>query len=202
MSSADLLPHELMQIVASFFETHQIPYRVVGPMASMAYGEPRFTNDVDIVAELKEEHIEPLCAAFPPPQYYVSANAAREAVARRSQFNIIHPASGLKADVIVPPDTEFSRSAASRVRRLTSEGEYSVWFGSPEDVLLNKLVYYQQSGGTSEKHLRDIAGMIRLMGGKLDRAYISAWASKLGVATEWILIRRRVGELGPGSEGP
>jgi hypothetical protein len=71
----------------------------------------------------------------------VSETAARDAVARRSQFNIIHPASGLKVDVIVPPNTEFSRSAGSRIRRLTSEGEYSAWFSSPEDVLLNKLVY-------------------------------------------------------------
>src|SRR5215831_9835641 len=105
MSSADLQPHELMQIVADFFETHRIPYRVVGSMASMAYGEPRFTNDVDMVAELKQEHVAVLCAAFPAPDFYVSETAAREAVARRSQFNIIHPASGLKVDVIVPPDT-------------------------------------------------------------------------------------------------
>jgi hypothetical protein len=57
MSSANLRPHELMQSVADFFEATKIPFRVVGSMASMAYGEPRFTNDFDIVAELSQEHI-------------------------------------------------------------------------------------------------------------------------------------------------
>src|SRR5262245_29961333 len=132
MSSAELHPHELMQIVADFFEAQHISYRVVGSMASMAYGEPRFTNDVDIVAELQADHVETLCSAFEAPEYYVSQTAARDAVARRGQFNIIHPASGLKVDVIIPPDTEFARSEASRIKRLTSKGEYSVWFGSPE----------------------------------------------------------------------
>ncbi len=69
MSSAELQPHELMQLVADFFEAHKIPYRVVGSLASMAYGEPRFTNDVDIVAELKPEHVALLCAAFPAPSF-------------------------------------------------------------------------------------------------------------------------------------
>src|SRR5262245_12174261 len=104
MNPADLQPHELMQIIATFFESRRIAYRVVGSMASMAYGEPRFTNDVDIVAELGIDNIESLCAAFPSPEFYVSELAARDAVRKRSQFNIVHPASGLKADIIVPPD--------------------------------------------------------------------------------------------------
>jgi hypothetical protein len=192
MSSAELQPHELMQIVANFLESHQIAYRVVGSMASMAYGEPRFTNDVDIVAELRTEHVAPLCVAFAAPDFYLSEQAARAAVTQRLQFNIVHPASGLKADVIVPPDTDFTRSEASRVRRLASQGEYSAWFASPEDVLLNKLVYYRLSGGVSEKHLRDIAGMMKLQGRKLDRDYISDWAGKLGVAEEWAMVCERM----------
>lgn len=194
MTPSDLQPHELMQIVADFFESRGIGYRVVGSLASMVYGEPRFTNDVDIVAELRQEDIPSLCEAFPGPDYYLSESAARDAVARRFQFNILHPASGLKVDVIVPPDTEFSRSEAQRIRRIASEGDKSAWFGSPEDVLLNKLVYYRLSDGVSEKHLRDIAGMMKLLREKLDRTYITQWAAKLGVAEEWKLVQKRVEE--------
>jgi hypothetical protein len=61
-------------------------------------------------------------------------------------------------------------------------------------VLLSKLVYFQLGGGISEKHLRDIAGMMKVLREKLDRVYISEWAAKLGVATEWTLVRKRVGE--------
>jgi len=192
MNPSELQPHELMQRVADFFESHGITYRVVGSMASMAYGEPRFTNDVDIVAELPLDKVLALCAAFPAPEYYVSEQAARSAVQKRFQFNILHPPSGLKVDVIVPHDTEFTRNERVRAKRITSEGEYSAWFGSPEDVILNKLIFFQLGG--IEKHLRDIAGMLKLLRSNLDRHYIEKWAVKLGVAAEWGMILERLDE--------
>jgi hypothetical protein len=109
-------------------------------------------------------------------------------VRRRFQFNIIHPASGLKVDVIASPDTAFARSEASRSRRLVKQGQYAVWFGSPEDILLGKLLYYQLSGGESDKHLRDIGGIMKIQGEKLDRTYIQAWTAKLGLEAEWALV--------------
>lgn len=197
MNPAELLPYELMQRVADFCETHTIAYRVVGSMASIAYGEPRLTIDIDIVVELKLQNIAALSATFPFPEYYFSEDAAREAILRRRQFNIIHPASGLKVDLFVPPATEYARIEAQRVHRITSEGEYSAWFGAPEDIVLNKLIYFQLSNGVSEKHLRDIAGMMKLLREKLDRDYIEQWAAKLGVTSEWKLVCQRVDEAMP-----
>lgn len=194
MNPTDLQPHELMQRVADFFESRGIAYRVVGSMASMAYGEPRLTIDIDIVADLQAKHVAPLCATFAAPEYYLSEAAIREALARQTQFNIIHPASGLKVDLFIPQHTEFARTAAKRVQRIRSAGEYDVWFGSAEDVLLNKLIYFQRGGGVSEKHLRDIAGMMKLQREKLDRSYVAEWATKLGVAAEWELVQKRVDE--------
>ncbi len=191
MNSCDLGPVELMQLVANFFESTKVTYRVVGSMASMAYGEPRFTNDVDIVAELTLENVPALLATFPAPDYYVSGQAVKEAIKRHFQFNIIHPASGLKVDVIIPKPSDFAQSERSRVRRITSEGEYSVWFASPEDVILKKLVYFQAGGGESQKHLRDIASMMKLLGEKLDHRYIHLWAGKLGVSEEWNLVSKQ-----------
>lgn len=185
-----------MQYVADVCESQGIAYWVVGSMASMAYGEPRFTNDVDVVVRLAPEQVSAFCKAFPPSDFYCSEPAAREAVTRQFQFNILHPASGYKADIIIPPDDAFSRSEANRIRKLGSEGEYSVWFASPEDVLLNKLVYYRIGGGVSDKHVRDIAGMIKLQQSKLDLGYIDEWAERLSVLDEWRMIRNKVG-LGP-----
>lgn len=186
MNASEFQPYELMQVVADFLEGQGVTYRVVGSMASMMYGEPRFTNDVDILVDLKPDRVAPLCAAFPPPDYYVSASAAREATLRRRQFNILHIPSGLKVDLIIPPDSEFARSELSRGRLLTSEGEFSVWFGSPEDVLLSKLVFYRSGG--SEKHLRDIASMLKIQGDRIEVTYIEHWTAQLGVQTEWQLV--------------
>lgn len=192
MNPAELQPHQLMQRMADFFEEERIAYHIVGSMASMIYGEPRFTNDVDIVAEIPLSKADSVCNHFAAPEYYVSDIAILDAILRRSQFNILHPPSGLKADIILPPDSDFARTEATRVQRKSSAGEYNALFGSPEDILLNKLVFFQLGGGVSEKHLRDIAGMMKLLREKIDRTYITHWAAKLGVAGEWELVRKRV----------
>lgn len=194
MKPEELQPYQLLQRMADFFESEGIAYRVVGAMASMVYGEPRFTNDVDIVADIPLTKVDRFCQHFAAPEYYVSEAAVRDAIQRRFQFNLLHPPSGLKVDVILPPNTEFARTEAMRVQRKTSPGEYDAWFGSPEDVLLNELVYFQLGGGVSEKHLRDIAGMMKLLREKLDRAYTTEWAGKLGIAEEWALVQKRVDE--------
>lgn len=92
------------------------------------------------MADLSLSHISALLAAFPLPDFYLSEQAVRDAIARRRQFNMPHIPSGLKVDIFLPPASDFGRSEMGRGRRLSSEGKFSAWFGSPEDVLLNKLV--------------------------------------------------------------
>jgi len=66
---------------------------------------------------------------------------------------------------------------------LTSPGEFDVWFAAPEDVILNKLIYYREGG--TEKHVRDITSMLMIQGDAIDRDYIDSWAARLGVLSEW-----------------
>lgn len=181
-----------MQKVVDFFEREGVPYRVVGSMASIAYGEPRFTNDVDMLVELSEDQAERIGQEFPHPEYYVSVPAIREAIRQRHQFDILHPPSGLKVDVILCKDTEFGRADLTLGQRLKSEGFYDAWFASPENVILMKLRYFQEGG--SEKHLRDIASVLLVQAEAIDRTYLDEWANKLGVATEWQLVSERLQE--------
>lgn len=183
VSPAKLNPLELMQRVAAFLESREIRYRVVGSLASMAYGEPRFTNDIDILADLQQEHVGVFLEAFPPPEHYLSDMAMRSAIQQLGQFNIIHIPSGIKVDMIVLKPDDYSRTEIQRGKRLTSPGEFDVWFASPEDVILNKLRYYREGG--SEKHLRDIASMLMVQGDSIDRGYIASWAVRLAVLSEW-----------------
>src|SRR5438093_1579169 len=90
-----------MRYVVETLEDVEIPYMIGGSQAAVYYGEPRFTRDVDVVAGLGPAQIPALLARFPAPDFSVSDEAAREAVETRGQFNIIHPASGLKIDVFV-----------------------------------------------------------------------------------------------------
>ena len=92
---------ELLQKIVELFERIQIPYLITGAVAAMAYGEPRLTNDIDIVAAIEENHIGDLLKAFPANEFYVDEETMREAILQHGQFNIIHPASGLKVDIII-----------------------------------------------------------------------------------------------------
>jgi hypothetical protein len=186
-----MVPYELLERVVAIFERLGIPYFVTGSIAAMAYGEPRLTNDIDIVAEVVETQIPPLVAAFPAEDYYISADMIREAIRHRSQFNIIHPTSGLKVDVILRRNTPFDQSRSQRVRRIHPAPSYEANFAAPEDVIIKKMEYYSEGG--SEKHLRDITGMLLTSPGEIDRDYIGRWVVTLGLSGVWSAIQARLG---------
>jgi hypothetical protein len=186
-----MLPElELLRRVKDIFERLGIFYFVTGSIASITYGEPRTTNDIDIVASIQAFHVRALCEAFQSPEFYMSEDAARDAVRTHFQFNILHPSTGLKVDVIIPGETEFDRNVAKRVLRLNVADDLATTMISPEDVVLHKLLFY--CAGESDKHLRDIAGVMRVHG--VDREYITSWADKLEVRDIWEAVVKRESE--------
>ena len=186
MNPRDLTPAELLAAVVRVLEAMGIPYAVTGSVASTFYGEMRTTNDVDIVADVRPEHVRDFVARFPADEFYVSEDAVRSAIAHRQQFNIIHAASGLKADVIIPRDDPHDRQQLARARAVEPAPGLSARFAAPEDVILKKLWFYQEGG--SEKHLRDIASMLKIYGDRLDLAYLEEWARRTNVIDEWQMV--------------
>lgn len=180
--------HELLRHAARCFEKHGIRYFVTGAVAAIAYGEPRLTNDIDIVADLREDEIPQLKGCYPEGEFYFDEESARRAVSFRSQFNIIHPESGLKIDIMISRGDEFDRSRFRRVRRLRPVEDTEVDFASPEDVILKKMAFYRDGG--SEKHLRDIAGILKISSGDIDSSYIEDWAKTLGLEEIWAAFPR------------
>jgi hypothetical protein len=182
--------HELLGYLVRCLEKLNVTYFVTGAVACIAYGEPRFTNDIDIVADVKDEHIGQLKECFPEQEFYLDSDAIREAIKRRHQFNIIHPASGLKIDVMISKRDAFDKSRFSRIKRMPALEDTEANFASPEDVIIKKMEYYKE--GASEKHLRDIIGMLKISGEMIDREYISLWAKKLGLEDIWRAIQERM----------
>ena len=183
---------ELLRYVVGVVERLGLRYLVTGSVATIFFGEPRFTNDLDIVIALPVGRVADFCRECPAPEFYVSVSAAESAVEHCGQFNIIHPESGLKVDVIVPADTDFNRSRFARALRVKPAADFEASFASIEDVIIKKMEYYREGG--SEKHLRDITGVLKISGDRVDRAYISAWASKMGLDSIWAAILNRVNE--------
>ena len=111
-------PTELLRKVGAELDRIGCERFTTGSVASMIYGEPRFTNDIDIVVRLSEHQARCVAEAFTGDEWYVSEAAALDAVRRGSMFNIIHVPSGLKVDLIVASNSDFNTSRFSRVRKI------------------------------------------------------------------------------------
>jgi len=160
-----------------------VVWYVGGSVASTMHGRFRATNDVDVIAELREEHANPLRAAL-EAEHYVDEASIRVAVRHRSSFNLIHFETGLKIDVFICEDSEYEASV--RARRIPEPiddtgGNRRLWIASAEDTILAKLRWYRLGGETSERQWRDVQGVIELLGAALDVAYLRRWAPTLGV---------------------
>lgn len=175
-------PIDLLIVVAKVCDRLSIPYFVTGSVASMAYGELRYTQDVDLVLELELNQASEFCAQFPEPDFYCWLPSAQDAIKRRSMFNLVHHASGFKVDLIVSDGGEFNRSRFTRRQMRDIQG-YEVAYSSPEDVIIKKLDFHRKSG--SEKHLRDICSMLKAKKVGVDLIYIDHWTQTFGTYDIW-----------------
>ncbi|MBU0574682.1 MAG: hypothetical protein KJ704_00360 [Proteobacteria bacterium] len=146
----------------------KIPYMVTGAAASIVYGQPRMTHDIDLVVEMNLGDATRLAAAFPLDSFYcppLETMIAEIQSKRPGRFNLIHHATGFKADLYLAGEDALHRWAMQRRRKITLEEE-PIWIAPVEYVILRKLEYYRE--GASEKHLRDIAGMLAISGDIID----------------------------------
>lgn len=156
-----------------------VRHYVGGSIASSAHGVPRASIDADVVAELLPAHATPLAEAL-RGAYYVPEQHVREAIDRRTSFNVIHLDTMVKVDVFVSRDRPFDRRAFERARPASLEGGVAIPVSSPEDTVLAKLEWFRRGGEVSERQWTDVVGLLRA-GGALDVGYLHAGARDLGV---------------------
>lgn len=186
-------PSELLRFLVAALENLHLRYFITGSIVTIFYGDPRFTNDIDVVVDLPEKDVPEFCRQFPEDEFYLSEDAVRDALARRSQFNIIHPRSGLKIDVMIPSRSEFNASRFARARRVQAGADWDALLATPEDAIIKKLEYYREGG--SDKHLRDIAGVLKTSGSEIDLSYIERWTATLGLVEVWQNVQQRILEV-------
>lgn len=169
--------------IAETLDRLGVGHLIGGSVASSVHGVARSTIDIDLVADLGDEHVRPLVSSL-EESYYVEESAVREAVARRTSFNVIHLDTMLKVDVFVLRSDTYERGAFGRRREaILAEGEGSRRFpiDSPEDVILHKLSWYRSGGEVSERQWRDVIGVLQVQEASLDATYLHRWARHLGI---------------------
>ncbi len=173
-------PGEIARILHSVFESLHIPYYITGGVCAIAYGDPRTTRDLDVVIECAPSEIMIMVAKFESEGFYCPPGSLEDIQSGRgSVLSITHIQLVLNADVILNANTDFDRAKMQR-RRLEAIGldeSERFWLASPEDVILAKLLWGQQS--QSEKQWRDVLGVLKVQGNCLDFTYLTQWASRL-----------------------
>ena len=167
--------------VVEAFEKLGINYLIGGSVASSVHGIPRSTQDADLVADIKESQVSELVVQL-GDRYYLNEQTVRDAIQRQSSFNLIDQQTLLKVDIFILKGQPFNQVSFSRRQEAVVE-ENSRLFNiyTPEDILLQKLVWYQAGGGVSERQWLDVLGILKMQE-NLDRTYLEEWANRLNVA--------------------
>jgi hypothetical protein len=143
----------------------------------------RSTLDVDIVADMRLEHIQPLVAAL-SKEFYADDEMMKDAIEHKSSFNLIHYETAFKVDIFIRKSRAFDQMQLERRRTsvIATDPEQSVYVTSPEDVILSKLEWYRMGGEVSDRQWRDILGVLKTRAGELDLDYLRKWATELKVS--------------------
>ena len=173
-------------------------YVIGGSLASTVHGVVRTTLDTDIVADLSLRQAQPF-ADLLAGAFYLDLESIRHAIRTRSSFNVIHLATMFKVDVFIPKGRPFDRQQLDRRQPWIADSDSGrmIYVATPEDTVLAKLAWRRLGDEISDRQLRDqwrdILGVLAVQGNRLDRSYLSQWATLLGVSD---LLERALAEIG------
>ncbi len=173
-------PSAIAELLHPVFEQLNIRYYITGGVAAIAHGEPRTTQDIDLVIEVAPSAVDPFVTALEQAGFYVPAGAVEDVKAERGRvLSITHIEQVLRADVVLNSDSPFDRSKMNRRQMVSIDlaGEALYWVGAPEDIILAKLLWGRRSN--SEKQWRDVLGVLKVQQQALDYGYLGEWAERL-----------------------
>jgi hypothetical protein len=182
-------------LVTDVLEACEVQYSVGGSLASSLAGEPRASIDADIVVDMTPAQVAAVVARL-GEAFYADAEGLERARVRHGTSNLIHRATSIKIDLFFaggPLDAkQLERRQAIQVAR---EPRRVMFVHSPEDILLQKLLWYRKGGEVSDRQWRDSLSIASRRRADLDRSYLAVMAAVIGVTD---LLERLVAEAESG----
>jgi hypothetical protein len=175
-------PIRILMQVSRILDNLAIPYLICGSVASSILGIPRATQNIDLVIDLPSAKVKDFVTAF-QTEFYIDSDAVMQAVQRSASFNAVHFETVQKIDFFIKKQNDFAVEEMRRRFAVAVDEAVNdkVFIATPEDVILQKLVWYKLGSRISERQWNDILGVIKVQGDRLDRNYLSNWAERFAV---------------------
>lgn len=189
----------IAQKIADVFEQLGIDYFIGGSFASTIHGLPRSTRDVDFIADIKADQVDFFVAAL-ESEFYLDAQTIRSAITHQRSFNVIHLDTMFKADVFVLAASQWAQNQLRRreLKPISAEGvSLAIWTCTAEDIVLQKLLWFEKGGKVSRQQWDDILGVLKVNALTLDFEYLRQWGSALGIES---LLQEAFSEAGLAKE--
>ncbi len=167
--------NDVLKDFSSRLEKLGLEYMLTGSMALAHYAIPRMTADIDIVIELSSNDLPKFIKEF-ENDYYIPQNSARNAVSRKSMFNVLNRQSIVKIDCVIRKDDDFQKEVFSHRQRVNYADHFDLWIISKEGLILSKLNWAKNT--RSEMQMRDVASILR---NEYDEDYVRTWAKTLEI---------------------
>ena len=179
---------DFLGLVLDALDSAGVAYLIGGAIAGWAWGEPRATQDLDLVVDIPVEAVNRLSDELKARDMLVPAEIILDALTEDRAdvpINAIHLYSGLKADLYPLRAGDELRQEAFQRRLQVDFGPPigNVYVHSPEDLILYKLLFF--SINRQPKHVRDITSILRAKQGQLDMALLLRWVERLGLSRIW-----------------
>jgi len=168
-----------------------LQYMISGSVASILYGKPRMTQDMDIVVVFAADKIDQFVESFPIEEYYCPpAEAIQEALQHgdRGLLNVIDQKTGFKIDIYPASDDPLITWGFEHRKKVELIENEEVFVAPPEYVIVKKLEYYKEGG--SQKHLEDIRGMLEVHGDQIDTEIVEDWCKRRDLMNEWKQVQK------------
>lgn len=186
-------PPELLEVFILPLEKSNIDYLITGSVASIIYGEPRLTHDVDMLLFFSQSKISQLLSLFPDHSFYCPPKEVIALEMKRAQhahFNLIHHKSGLKADCYPHTGDKLELWAFNNRERIKLSDALSIWLAPPEYVIVRKMQFYRDGG--SQKHVKDIKSIMQSGNKSLNDTMMQNWVSTLKLESIWDEIQKEL----------
>jgi hypothetical protein len=173
---------DVVERLVDVFDRLGIAYAIGGSVASSTYGTMRFTQDADIAVQPFPRVAGKFYDSV-KEEFYLGEEAMQQALNSCGSFNLIHFETSFKIDVFVLGPGEFEQRLLARRRaaKLSDAGRRDLSVVSPEDIILLKLRWFGETGGTLQRQWDDVLGVLVVQGKLLDFEYLIASAKELGL---------------------